>query len=434
MFDTKWYRARYQDVAASGKNPLVHYLRHGAAEGREPHPLFDSRQYRFSGAHRKSWAGQPLAAYLRDTSRPEFDAVIQRLQGAGMFDANYYRSLHNSAFENPFVDFLLNGEVQGALPYPGYSRPRTIGSLCARGVPMSGSLYVAFVQAQVAAFEDRVADDRRTQRATWITPIDMAIVSFEGPLEREYRATALASDRPARRWNFDREIASAVTTPFVAPGTWLRSLSIRVEGSEPVGARIGFDIAILPSGPSVTSGVATYDAETSSLVCDLEGAFEKGRRYFLRFTCNRETELGLRATAFYPTPLVERQTQPAANASVPSADAALSPFVAAKVAMSIPDSRQSENQYEPRAAEIHHVAVITIVYRRTDHLEAFLRAIFRQSYSGPMTVVFVDDCSPYDASVQIEQSIEQLMRRRPRSDVEQALCLPPSPVRGLGRG
>lgn len=35
-FDTRWYRDTYPDVEAEGINPLVHFLRHGAREGRLP--------------------------------------------------------------------------------------------------------------------------------------------------------------------------------------------------------------------------------------------------------------------------------------------------------------------------------------------------------------------------------------------------------------
>src|SRR5215470_15494290 len=35
LFDAEWYLAQNPDVAAAGINPLVHYLRHGAAEGRD---------------------------------------------------------------------------------------------------------------------------------------------------------------------------------------------------------------------------------------------------------------------------------------------------------------------------------------------------------------------------------------------------------------
>jgi GT2 family glycosyltransferase len=40
-FDAAWYRAAYPDVAASGVDPALHYLRRGAAEGRAPLPVPD---------------------------------------------------------------------------------------------------------------------------------------------------------------------------------------------------------------------------------------------------------------------------------------------------------------------------------------------------------------------------------------------------------
>jgi glycosyltransferase involved in cell wall biosynthesis len=45
LFDGKWYLRRYPDVAAARLDPLTHYIRHGAREGRNPNPLFDSEWY-----------------------------------------------------------------------------------------------------------------------------------------------------------------------------------------------------------------------------------------------------------------------------------------------------------------------------------------------------------------------------------------------------
>lgn len=36
LFDRDWYRRQNPDVRASGMNPLLHYLKHGRAEGRKP--------------------------------------------------------------------------------------------------------------------------------------------------------------------------------------------------------------------------------------------------------------------------------------------------------------------------------------------------------------------------------------------------------------
>jgi Glycosyltransferase 61 len=44
-FDNAWYKTQYEDVAASGMNPLLHYLQIGAAEMRNPHPHFDAAFY-----------------------------------------------------------------------------------------------------------------------------------------------------------------------------------------------------------------------------------------------------------------------------------------------------------------------------------------------------------------------------------------------------
>lgn len=45
LFDDAWYKARYPDVAAAGYPPLLHYMVHGAFEGRLPSPHFDAEWY-----------------------------------------------------------------------------------------------------------------------------------------------------------------------------------------------------------------------------------------------------------------------------------------------------------------------------------------------------------------------------------------------------
>jgi glycosyltransferase involved in cell wall biosynthesis len=45
VFDANWYLANYADVRAGGIDPALHYLRHGAAEGRDPGPDFDAVWY-----------------------------------------------------------------------------------------------------------------------------------------------------------------------------------------------------------------------------------------------------------------------------------------------------------------------------------------------------------------------------------------------------
>jgi hypothetical protein len=76
LFDKKFYLERNPDVAKAGHNPLLHYILHGASEGRDPSPLFDSSWY--------------LAAY------PDVDA------------ANI----------NPLLHYFLHGAAEGRKPRP----------------------------------------------------------------------------------------------------------------------------------------------------------------------------------------------------------------------------------------------------------------------------------------------------------------------------
>ena len=45
FFNGRFYLDKYQDVRTSGRNPLVHYLRYGAAERRVPSPEFDVQDF-----------------------------------------------------------------------------------------------------------------------------------------------------------------------------------------------------------------------------------------------------------------------------------------------------------------------------------------------------------------------------------------------------
>lgn len=45
LFDPEWYLSNYPDVAESHMRPLLHYLLHGAAEGRDPSPRFSTEGY-----------------------------------------------------------------------------------------------------------------------------------------------------------------------------------------------------------------------------------------------------------------------------------------------------------------------------------------------------------------------------------------------------
>jgi SAM-dependent methyltransferase len=64
LFDPAWYRAQNPDVAATGEDPLAHYLTTGSAEGRRPNSLFDPAWYRAQNPDVVAAAMDPLVHYI----------------------------------------------------------------------------------------------------------------------------------------------------------------------------------------------------------------------------------------------------------------------------------------------------------------------------------------------------------------------------------
>ena len=64
LFDAQWYLASYDDVRAAKTDPAVHYLKFGAAEGRDPGPYFATRYYLRVYPDVKHSGTNPLVHYL----------------------------------------------------------------------------------------------------------------------------------------------------------------------------------------------------------------------------------------------------------------------------------------------------------------------------------------------------------------------------------
>ncbi len=64
LFDRDYYLAENPDVAASGADPITHYLERGASEGRNPHPLFDTCWYLNQNPDILAAGVNPLVHYL----------------------------------------------------------------------------------------------------------------------------------------------------------------------------------------------------------------------------------------------------------------------------------------------------------------------------------------------------------------------------------
>ncbi len=108
FFDPDWYLSRYPDVAASGSEPLHHFVHYGAAEGRDPNRFFESAWYlahypdvAHSGQH-------PLLHYLQM-------GATELRNPHPRFDASYYVDQHPEASANPLLYHLLFGIARGWL-------------------------------------------------------------------------------------------------------------------------------------------------------------------------------------------------------------------------------------------------------------------------------------------------------------------------------
>lgn len=115
LFDQAWYLRQRTDLTGARISPLPHYLLHGAAEGIDPHPLFDSEFYR-----------ERNAAQLGETGLTSLEHFVRLGAGEGrdphpLFDVAYYvRQAPDliSSGENPISHYLRVGAAGGLSPHP----------------------------------------------------------------------------------------------------------------------------------------------------------------------------------------------------------------------------------------------------------------------------------------------------------------------------
>jgi GT2 family glycosyltransferase/glycosyltransferase involved in cell wall biosynthesis len=117
LFDPTYYLEKYPDVARSGYNPLLHFMRFGGFEGRQPHPDFDAKYYRAKHQDATSKGMNPLVHFLR------FGASEGRLPHPD-FNREFYLAAHPdvaAAKMDPVVHFARHGAAEGRFVRPGLS-------------------------------------------------------------------------------------------------------------------------------------------------------------------------------------------------------------------------------------------------------------------------------------------------------------------------
>ena len=116
FFDEEWYLSHSPDVAASGMSPFQHYLRHGAKEGRSPHPLFDAAWYLEQNPEVAEAGMSPLEHYLRHGFK-------EGLTPHPAFDPKFYRKTYPDSCvvsPDPLRSYLTEGWKKGHKPNPRF--------------------------------------------------------------------------------------------------------------------------------------------------------------------------------------------------------------------------------------------------------------------------------------------------------------------------
>ena len=152
LFDADYYWACNGDVAIQGHDPIVHYVRYGADEGRNPHPGFDTRFYQSAYPDVVRGGYNPLAHFARfgraEARRPSAEAGapdggLNPLLAARVFGAKHSPfnppeltvgdwTAHVPPKDNPSVAELV--PVRAAVPVPEAERA-PVSPAVVEGVP-----------------------------------------------------------------------------------------------------------------------------------------------------------------------------------------------------------------------------------------------------------------------------------------------------------
>ncbi len=114
LFWTEYYLSQNPAVRAAGVNPLLHYLRLGWREGRNPNPLFDGDWYLRENEDVAAAGTNPLIHYLRQGAEEGRDPHP-------LFDTDWYLQQYpeiRGAGVNPLQHFLDIGGRTGMSPHP----------------------------------------------------------------------------------------------------------------------------------------------------------------------------------------------------------------------------------------------------------------------------------------------------------------------------
>ncbi len=251
LFDANWYRARHPDVAKGGMDPIDHYLRHGAEEGRNPSPAFETAFYLAQYPGLDPLIVNPLCHYV----------------AIGEDDGAWPNRLFDPAMVRGFADRLPAGPSTLLARYlaagPAAPAPSALFDPAAHpaapgGSAQEGSPLVAALEALHAAPDARPALPPRLPRSAPVAGATPLAIRPGGDL-----AEAPILDG-RRRWRVTGADPYFVLTPAtgpLAPGHY--RLYFEAEGLIPLGGAAKL---------YVDSGAGWSEADAAPLLIEPAGA------------------------------------------------------------------------------------------------------------------------------------------------------------------
>ncbi len=117
LFDASFYLEQNPEVAGAGGDPLTHFLRQGAAEGRDPNPLFHTSYYLERNADVAQAGANPLAHYLHHGAAEGRDP-------SSIFDTATYLELNPEVARsgvNPLSHYFSTMKTLGSQAEPRFA-------------------------------------------------------------------------------------------------------------------------------------------------------------------------------------------------------------------------------------------------------------------------------------------------------------------------
>ena len=126
LFNPSWYKSRYHDVKKAGVDPIHHYLRHGAKEGRDPSSHFSTLFYVNTYPEILNTGLNPLFHYLKIGKFKDWKIRPSNTKKiiSPFFDVDFYLENYPDIEReqvDPIDHYFLYGWKEGRDPSPDFS-------------------------------------------------------------------------------------------------------------------------------------------------------------------------------------------------------------------------------------------------------------------------------------------------------------------------